>query len=272
LPPETFDDSVPPTKRAFPTKAAAAESGAPMERRSKAASVGAPATEKPVVEARSEVPAPEQAKVTPIASTEESSAKGAAAVPAGLARLWHKLVAPGQAKVTPSASTEESSAKEAAAEPEAPMEEDSKAASVSSPATEKPVVVARAEVAPPKQAEAKPSASTEKSSGNAQPLDRRAVTSPKKVAVASKNSIAQNSKAAGVKASAIEKRIVEAHAAVAASKQAEANPSASTEKSGGNAQPQAKSSNGGARVQWMSGSVPVLGSEFSQAGRAGDVQ
>ena len=383
LPPGTFEDSVPPTKHAFPTKAAAAESEAPMERPSKAASGGAPAAE-PVVETRSEMPAPEQAKVTPIASTEESSAnKGAAAVPEELARLWHKLVAPGQAKVTPSASTEESSAKvaaaepeapmerpskaasisapatekpvvearaavpapeqakvtpsastekssaiEAAAEPEAPMERDSTAASISAPATEKPVVEARAEMTAPEQAkvtpsastemssangvapkpkvrtvrdskaasvkvtatekkrvvearakvpaakraETTPSAATEKSSGNAQSLDRRAVSSPKKVAVESKYSKAQNSKAAGVKASAIEKRIADAHAAVAALKQAEAKPSASTKKSSGNSQPQAKSSDGDARVQWMSGSVPVLTPEFSQAGRAGDVQ
>ena len=308
LPPGTFDDGVAPPRPAFPTKAAAAELGAPMERGSKAASVGAPATEKPVVDARAEVPAPKQAKVTPSASTEKSSAKGAAAMPEGLARLWHRLVAPEQAKATPSAATEESSAKEAAAEPEAPMGRDSKTASVSAPATEKPVVEARSEIPAPEQAKVRPSASADMSSANGVvaepgapinlaapgtekpvlearaelPAPRRGKPSPSaSMEMSSANGVAhkpkvrtmRDSKAASVKAAATEKnRVVEARAKVQAAKRANATPSAATEKFSGNAQPQAQSNDGGAPVVWMSGSVVAPKPEFSRVVQSGGAQ
>ena len=93
----------------------------------------------------------------------------------------------------------------------------------------------------------------------AAPANRLAVTPPKEAAPTPETPIARDPKAASLEAPATEERVLEAHAEATTPNQAEATPSASTEKSSRSAQPQTQSGDSGALVNWISGSVRALG-------------
>jgi curli production assembly/transport component CsgG/holdfast attachment protein HfaB len=189
--------------------------------------------------------------------------------------------ASGASQAPPLGRVSDASPEQAATKPEISTAQDSGAAGVSVPATEQPVVEARAEAEAPKQAEAAsppPAAAPvadEPARGSASKRRRRAseVAAAEKTPPAASQPAPKGERKSRAKSAsrATASDATSAEAPTAPMAGAEATPTASTEKSSENAQPQPPSIYGAAPVGWISGAFPALAPELSQDGSERDL-
>lgn len=208
-----------------------------------------PPPAQPVVTARTDVAAPAPAPVKPVvaARTNVAAPPPAPVKPVVAARTDAEALKQAEALMPPSAAALTSSADTSPAPRSTPHVPDEQASGSASrhPAA----VVASAEKTAPVASPPSPKG------------ERKVLAKP------TSDTAAANAQATDATSST--STSTSASAAAAASAAASTSASASTQQSGGNAQPQAPSSNGAAPIRWMSGAVPALGTQLSQAGSTG---
>ena len=155
-----------------------------------------------------------------------------------------------EGQALPVKSSAVTSPQEAAPKPETPIAREPKAASLETLTTEKRVLEAHAEIPAPNQAEATPSAAKE---NRVEPKPAAAIEKPVKA-----------------KGSAATGKLALAKPSTATEKRPKAKPVAAAKTSNGNAQ--ARSSDDGSGIHWMSGAVRALKPGWSRVGEAGDAQ